>query len=85
MTEGLLFPCMIDIKIFLHARENNQEWIKKLLLQSIATTDLKEIVRKESKNGKYHSLSCRIHAQDKSLMDEVFTLLSAHPDILMVL
>lgn len=85
MTDGLTFPCMIDIKVFLHARENNPEWVKKLLLQSIAITDLKEISIKESRSAKYHSLSCRVHAQDKNLIDEVFIRLSSHPDILMVL
>ncbi|WP_423906253.1 YbeD family protein [Candidatus Spongiihabitans sp.] len=85
MTEGLAFPCMIDIKVFLHASANNPKWVKKLLLQSIAITDLKEISIKESKSARYHSLSCRVHAQDKNLMDEVFARLSSHPDILMVL
>ncbi|WP_424945786.1 HP0495 family protein [Candidatus Spongiihabitans sp.] len=85
MPESLTFPCMIDIKVFLHARDNNSEWVKKLLLQSIATADLKEISIKESKSAKYHSLSCRVHAQNKTLMDQVFTRLSSHPDILMVL
>lgn len=85
MTLGMTFPCIIDIKVFLPAHENNSQWIKELLLQSIALTDLHGISVKESKNAKYHSLCCRVNAQDKTLIDAVFTRLSAHPAVLMVI
>ena len=79
------FPCVIDIKVFLLAGENNPMLVRKLILQYIAETDLLEISVKESRKAKYQSLNCRVNAQSKMLMDLVYKALSAHPDILMVL
>ncbi len=85
VTEGMTFPCVIDIKVFLHAHDNNSQWLKAFLLQSIAADDLLAIAIRKSKNARYHSFSCRVNAQNKALMDEVFTRLSKHSAVLMVI
>ena len=79
------FPCVIDVKVFLNARENNFELVRDVLLQSIDSEDLHDISRKESKRGKYHSFSCRINATDREQIDRLFQHLSSHPEVLMVI
>jgi putative lipoic acid-binding regulatory protein len=82
---GLTYPCIIDIKVFLHAQDNNAEFVRDVLLMSISSDELLEISKKESRNGKYHSYSCRVNARDQEQMDALFTRLTSHPDVLMVI
>ena len=82
---GLVFPCVIDIKLFLHARENNVEFVRDVLLQSISADELLDISSKESRNGKYQSYSCRVNARDRGQMDDLYVHLSSHADVLMVI
>ena len=83
--QGLTFPCIIDVKVFLSARENNLELVRDVLLQSISSDELESIDRKESKHGKYHSFSCRINASSRQQMDQLFIHLSSHPEVLIAL
>lgn len=82
---GLVFPCVLDIKVFLKLKENNVELVRDVLLKTILQEDLQEISSKESKNSKYQSFSCRVNAQSKTQMDELFLKLSSHPEVLMVI
>jgi len=83
--QGLTFPCFIDVKIFLSAQENNLELVRDVLLQSIQPEELESIHQKQSKQGKYHSFSCRIRASDRQQMDQLYRYLSSHPEVLMVI
>ena len=84
-AQGLTFPCIIDVKVFLSARENNLELVRDVLLQSISSDELESIDRKQSKHGKYHSFSCRVKAASRQRMDQLYIYLSSHPEILMVI
>ena len=83
--QGLTFPCIIDVKVFLAAGANNLELVRDVLLLSIQSEDLLDISKKESRGGKYQSYSCRINATSKSQMDDLFTKLSSHPEVIMVI
>ena len=80
-----MFPCEIEVKIFLNHHENNLEFVKDVLLKDIPTEDVLSVSTKQSRKGKYQSYSCKITAQDKIQMDALFTKLSAHPDVVMVI
>ena len=82
---GLTFPCVIAIKVFLLAGDSNHILVQELIMQHIEEIDLLDISVTESRTAKYQSLSCRVNAQSKVLMDRVYKTLSTHPDILMVL
>jgi len=84
-VEEFSYPCIIDIKVFLLADENNPTLVRELILQCIERTDLLDIAVKQSSKAKYQSLSCRINAKSRIQIDKVFSILSGHPDILMVL
>ena len=85
LPQGLTYPCVIDIKVFLKARENNLELVRDVLLKTIPPDNLLGISKKDSKKGKYHSYSCKVNAEDKSQIDALFTILSSHPEVLMVI
>jgi putative lipoic acid-binding regulatory protein len=84
-TGMLSFPCVIDIKVFLSTDANNEMLVRELIVQHTGEIDLLNINVTESRTAKYQSLSCRVNARSKLLIDQVFNTLSTHPDILMVL
>ncbi len=82
---GLTFPCQIDIKVFMHAKQDNANFVENLLLQVIDENDFLGVSVKQSKNGKYNSVSCKVNAQTKYQMDTLYKALSSTPRILMVI
>ena len=83
--EGMQFPCIIDVKVFLKFRQNNLELVRDVLLSSLPDEDLLAISTRESSKGKYQSYSCKINAREKQQMDELFVKLSSHPEVVMVI
>ena len=83
--EGMQFPCVIDVKVFLKFGENNLELVRDVLLSNLPNEDVISISTRESSKGKYQSYSCKINAQDKQQMDELFVKLSDHPEVVMVI
>ncbi|MGI9316543.1 MAG: YbeD family protein [bacterium] len=84
-AEGMTFPCDVDIKVFARANDRLEERIRGLLELHLAPSQILSIGVKESKKGNYHSLSCKVDAHSRAELDKVFTSLTDHPDILMVI
>ena len=83
--ELLQFPCEVDIKVFVRASENLDRRLHALLLQHLAPDQVLGIRRRESRKGNYHALSCLVVAREREELDRVYSVLSGHPDILMVI
>ena len=83
--EGLTYPCEIDVKVFLKANENNIELVRDVLLQSISSEDLINISSRSSSKGKYQAFSCKIMASSKDMMDDLYKVLTSHPEVIMVI
>ena len=83
--EGMQFPCIIDVKVFLISRDNNLELVRDVLLSNLSDEDLLDINTRESSKGKYQSYSCKINAREKQQIDELFIKLSNHPEVVMVI
>ncbi len=81
----LHFPCEVDIKVFVKAVSPMGQRLHSLLLQHLPPEQVLGIRRKESRNGKYHSLSCRVLARERKELDQIYLDLSDHPDILLAL
>lgn len=84
-TQGMTFPSEVDIKVFARATDQFEPLVRELLADHLATDQVIEIRGRESSGGKYHSLSCKVIAHDREELDRVFSELSGHPDILMVI
>ena len=83
--ELLQFPCEVDIKVFVRASVNLDQRLHALLLQHLAPDQVLGIRRRESRKGNYHALSCLVVARERKELDRVYSELSSHPDILMVI
>ncbi len=83
--ELLQFPCEVDIKVFVHASVDMDRRLHALLLQHLASAQVLGIRRRESRKGNYHALSCLVVAREREELDRIYSALSSHPDILMVI
>lgn len=84
-TEGMTFPCHVDIKVFARAGDRLEQQIRGLLELHLKPDQIESIRIKESAKGNYHSLSCRVRADNRPELDKVFVTLTENPDILMVI
>ena len=84
-VQGLVFPCTLDIKIFLNSDPDNFTLARELILKHVPVSDLIRISDKSSKKGKYQSLSCKVRAESQGQMDALFQELTSHPKIIMVI
>lgn len=82
---GLIFPCTINVKIFLTKAEGNRQLAEELILKSIAPIDLLDISTRSSSHNQYESFGCEIRAESQEKMDELFHQLVAHPKVLLAL
>lgn len=83
--ELLQFPCEVDIKLFVRASAEMDLRLPALLHEHLAPDQVLGIRRRESRKGNYHALSCLVVARAREELDRVYSALSGHPDILMVL
>ncbi|NKB77804.1 MAG: DUF493 family protein [Gammaproteobacteria bacterium] len=83
--EGFVYPTVIDIKVFARYQEGVRDIVKNVVLTVLDSKDFHGITTKQSSKGNYQSLSCKVTANSKEEMDDVFQRLSSHPEIMMVL
>ncbi len=81
----MVFPCIIDIKVFVYAQAGADDMIRQVVLEVIHPTDLLGLCTKTSSKGRYRSLSCKVRARNKTLIDTLFRRLTSHPEVVMVL
>ncbi len=83
--EGMIFPCEVDVKVFVRSGDELEQEVRELIGNLIPASKILEIRNRKSSQGKYQALSCNILAQSKEEIDQVFIALGKHPKILMVL
>lgn len=84
--ESLLeFPCDFPIKIMGKAHQDLHQAVKDILAEHAPDFNSDDIVINESKDGNYHALTAKIHAQSKAQLDAIYHALTAHDLVLMAL
>jgi len=81
----MTFPCELDIKVFARARDALEARIRELLLVHLQENQIISVKLKQSRAGKYHSLSCRVLAESRQQIDKVYIDLGRDPDVIMLL
>ena len=81
----LEFPCQFPIKIMANPQKEVVEFVLDTLKKSIDNPDAIEFKTRESKTGKYISVTATFEATSKDQLDNLYHILSAHPGIHMVL
>ncbi len=81
----MTFPCEIDIKVFSKAEVNLQNKIHEILQVNLSVDKILGVTGKSSSQGKYRSLSCKVIAESREQIDQVYADLGKHPDVIMLL
>ena len=85
-AETLLeFPCDFPLKIMGLAQDNLGQEVLGVIHKFAPDYDGKNMEMRASSAGKYVSLTCTIHAQSKSQLDDLYRALTSHPLVKVVL
>ena len=79
------FPCQFPIKVMAHKDAKLMEIVRAALTAVGVNLDKIEIQTRESSGGQYVSVTAIFTAQSKEQLDQLYQILSTHPEIKMVL
>ena len=81
----LTFPCDFTLKVFGHASEAFETAVIEIVQKHIPDFSKKDMVDRQSKEGKYSALSVTVHVNSRAQLDDLYRDLSASSQVLMVL
>ncbi|WP_119344829.1 HP0495 family protein [Facilibium subflavum] len=79
------FPCRFPIKIMANPQKEVAEFVLDVLEKHVDRPQDIEFSTRESKNGKYISITAIFEATSKQQLDDIYLALSGHDEIHMVL
>lgn len=79
------FPCEFPIKIMANPQKETVESILNVFEKYVPDHDKIDFKTKESKTGKYISITAIFTADSKEQLDNIYKEISSHPEVHMVL
>lgn len=79
------FPCQFPIKIMANPEKETTEFILGVFEKYVPEYNNIDFKVKESKTGKYISITAIFKAQSKEQLDNIYKEISSHPEVHMVL
>ena len=79
------FPCQFPIKIMAHKEVLLMEIVSAALTTVGVNPEMAQMQTRESSGGNYVSVTATFTAQSKEQLDQLYQILSTHPEIKMVL
>jgi putative lipoic acid-binding regulatory protein len=84
-TTLIEFPCDFPIKVFGQSQQGFAQAVMEVVLQHDPEFKPASIEMKSSKNARYISLTCTVHATSQQQLDDIYRALCDHPQVVMVL
>lgn len=81
----MVFPCAIDVKIFVHNHAEEETVIRAFVLERLAVEYLLEWSSRESSGGKYLAITARVDAQSREHIDDLYRSLNDHERVIMLI
>lgn len=87
MTEEslLTFPCVFPLKVMGRREDGFAQAVSEVVQRHAPDFSPRTLEMRTSKNGRYLSLTVTINAQSREQLDALYTELSKHPMVMMVL
>ena len=79
------FPCQFPIKIMANPEKEVAEFVLNTLEKYVESSEKIKFTTRESKTGKYISITATFEATSKEQLDNIYKALSGHAEIHMVL
>jgi uncharacterized protein len=81
----LTFPCVFPMKVMGRREDGFAQTVSEIVLRHATDFHPETIEMRMSKNGRYLSLTVTINARSRAQLDALYTELSKHPQVMMVL
>ena len=81
----LTFPCEFPMKVMGRREDGFAQLVSEIVLRHAPDFDPATIEMRSSKQGRYLSLTVTIQAKSREQLDGLYSELSGHPSIIMVL
>jgi len=81
----LAFPCIFPMKVMGRREDGFAQTVAEIVLRHAADFRPESIEMRASKNGRYLSLTVTINARSREQLDALYSELSKHPLVMMVL
>jgi putative lipoic acid-binding regulatory protein len=81
----LTFPCVFPIKIMGRREDGYAQTVLEIVLRHAPDFHPDTMEMRPSRNGRYLSLTATINARSREQLDALYSELSKHPMVLMVL
>ena len=81
----LTFPCVFPMKVMGRREDGFAQLVADIVLRHAADFHPETIEMRSSKNGRYLSLTVTINARSREQLDALYSELSKHPMVMMVL
>lgn len=81
----LTFPCAFPLKVMGRREDGFAQTVAEIVLRHAADFHPQTIEMRSSKNGRYLSLTVTINARSREQLDALYSELSKHPMVMMVL
>ena len=81
----LTFPCIFPMKVMGRREDGFAQTVSEIVLRHATDFHPETIEMRSSKNGRYLSLTVTLNARSREQLDALYSELSRHPMVLMVL
>ena len=81
----LTFPCVFPMKVMGRREDGFAQMVSEIVLRHAPDFHPETIEMRTSKNGRYLSLTVEINARSREQLDALYSELSKHPMVVMVL
>ena len=81
----LTFPCVFPMKVMGRREDGFAQTVSEIVLRHAPDFHPETMEMRSSKNGRYLSLTVEINARSREQLDGLYSELSKHPKVVMVL
>jgi len=81
----LTFPCVFPLKVMGRREDGFAQAVSEVVLRHAPDYNAGTLEMRTSKNGRYISLTVTLNARSREQLDALYTELSKHPMVMMVL
>ena len=81
----LTFPCIFPMKVMGRREDGFAQTVSEIVLRHATDFHPETIEMRSSKNGRYLSLTVTLNAKSREQLDALYSELSKHPMVVMVL
>jgi len=82
---GLIFPCTIDVKIFVLNHSDEEALIRDFVAEQLEAHHLIGWSSRESSGGKYLAITVKVDAQNRQHIHEFYQALTDHERVVMLI